>query len=569
MDGVIELLLYVQENDGVIPRTRYALKKEVTSRLYSANISFDSFCSTCFTIIRPEDGVYRCHNPLCVNPLPRPAKIGKLYSSSLVWQLFVVLKNYVQTTDSNNKFLLLKLRINADGAPLAKSKIGPSIWPVTANITNLPKHCRFHPSCTLLLGLWQGPCKPKLDQLLSFCFNQLEAFRRPQGVALHFSQDCVVNVKIAIDLFIGDAPARSEATNMVGHAGYYGCLNCFSRGEYLFGAVRYPFVPYDELDIRGNNEIAEVGATMNVNNEHYLGVKPGVTTLSQFDVQIPFQTPPDCMHVLWEGVVKNLFDILLERNDYIDNVSSNRLRNILKTCHFPIQLISNRFSENIISWFKQAFNGTRGQASQIVSRFMFYQLSNQQDTNNDDIILKNEISIDKLTPAQQMSFREMNQNVRLYSSAVALKQRYDATSLHKGAKRKLPRSFAIVLERPGQPSSIGNVAAFFNVDNQAYCIFQPFTIIDDNVVRTFVQACDQGVVQVPDLNGQPLLHTLQFALHNNNNVVRALRCYRFAKQVTESPIAIPFPVGAERLLYFECDDNRQHFIGVPWHIDEE
>ena len=330
IDDVISLVKFASENTQLpIPESRYMLEKEVKQRFYKTNVTFSLFCTSCFSSLNYENSIYRCSNNLCPDPLPRPCKVAKLYTVSLAWQLLVVLRNFCNTLQPTNPDgsadLILKLRINTDGAPLAKSKTGPSIWPVTANILNLPKHCRFHPACVILLGLWQGHSKPKLNALLASCFAQLDDFRSVDGVRLNFPGGRVCNVKITIDLFIGDAPVRSEGANMMGHAAYYACLDCFMKGCYFSGAVRYPYVPFEQLELRQTNEIAEVMRNLNGNISNDRGVKPGISTLSLYGVEIPHQTPPDSMHVLWEGVVKDIFDSLLSRGDYIDSISNNKL----------------------------------------------------------------------------------------------------------------------------------------------------------------------------------------------------------------------------------------------------
>ena len=162
------------------------------------------------------------------------------------------------------------------------------------------------------------------------------------GKLIRFNEEISCRVIVELDMYIADAPARSDGLNMVHHNGQYSCPDCMEGGEYVnaLRARKFPYRPYHELQLPANNEVAE-DARNNVIPQ--FGVKPGEQTLARYGLELPRDSPPEPMHVLWEGVVKDVINILLSRRDILVNESRVQLERQLRKLHLPIQLASGRF----------------------------------------------------------------------------------------------------------------------------------------------------------------------------------------------------------------------------------
>lgn len=83
----------------------------------------------------------------------------------------------------------IALSISVDGVPLFHSS-SMSMWPVYLAILNLPPNIRMNAENMLLAGLWVGPKKPAMKQLLDPVVLKLQDLHT-KGLAFSLPSGCV------------------------------------------------------------------------------------------------------------------------------------------------------------------------------------------------------------------------------------------------------------------------------------------------------------------------------------------------------------------------------------------
>lgn len=99
-----------------------------------------------------------------------------------------------------------------------------------------------------------------------------------------------------INAFICDIPANSFITFTKGHSGYYSCMKCTAKGEYIHNRMSYPYL--NSFPLRTNNDFR-----LKLQPNHHTGTSileciPNIDMVKDF--------PSDSMHLLYLGVVKKL-----------------------------------------------------------------------------------------------------------------------------------------------------------------------------------------------------------------------------------------------------------------------
>ena len=104
------------------------------------------------------------------------------------------------------------LLLNTDGVPVFKSS-KCTLWPVYLAISSLPPHIRMNSDYILLAGVWSGPIKPNIAQLLAPILAKIRELNS-KGIAVQ-TPDGVKRVRGKLLLGLFDAPAKAVATNMM------------------------------------------------------------------------------------------------------------------------------------------------------------------------------------------------------------------------------------------------------------------------------------------------------------------------------------------------------------------
>jgi hypothetical protein len=184
-------------------------------------------------------------------------------------------------TKYNLKVNPLKLIVNIDGLPVFKST-NSQFWPVLGYISETE-------TPPFVIGVYYGTSKPKSSkEYLSDFVDEL--------VTLQNSGFSVLNTHFSVKLFatVCDAPAKSFVLGVKGHTGYYGCVKCEVKGEYINRRVCYPDIdaPVRTYNNEPSNFIEE-------------------SAFDSLGVDFATDFPLDYMHLVCLGVTKKLLHLWL------------------------------------------------------------------------------------------------------------------------------------------------------------------------------------------------------------------------------------------------------------------
>ena len=124
----------------------------------------------------------------------------------------------------------LTLMIHADGAPLIRSS-HQSLWPLFANIVEIPPPFREYQRNILLLALWSSRKKPDVDVFLNAVLAQLETLMQFGTTICIGNQEYYFIVRV--QGFIADLPAKSLFLKTINFNGNNACTWCLTPGMLL------------------------------------------------------------------------------------------------------------------------------------------------------------------------------------------------------------------------------------------------------------------------------------------------------------------------------------------------
>ncbi|XP_067214367.1 uncharacterized protein [Linepithema humile] len=140
--------------------------------------------------------------------------------------------------------ILLTFNFNVDGAPISKSSKS-SMWPIQLIINELPKNIRFR--YILLAGICITKSEPN-SQFMNLYMNVfIEQIRdlMKNGIVISLENGKKCNFILQPLCSSVDSVARPIIQNRFQFNGYFGCSWCYHYGEYVNGAMRYPFMDDD------------------------------------------------------------------------------------------------------------------------------------------------------------------------------------------------------------------------------------------------------------------------------------------------------------------------------------
>lgn len=124
----------------------------------------------------------------------------------------------------------LTLILHADGAPLVRSS-QQNLWPLFANIVEIPPPYREYQRNILVLALWSSRKKPDVDMFLNAVLSQLKTLME-HGTTIVIN-DQEYHFVINIQGFIADLPAKSLFLKTINFNGNYACTWCHARGKLI------------------------------------------------------------------------------------------------------------------------------------------------------------------------------------------------------------------------------------------------------------------------------------------------------------------------------------------------
>ena len=229
---------------------------------------------------------HSCHSSLpkdarTLMKTPRTCEIINISPGQYVH--FSLLDGIIRTLDtSSSVFSDLHLQISVDGIPISKSS-SKQFWPILGFISG--SGCQ-----PFEIGIYCGDEKPKsvsdyLNIFLSDLRKVLEEW------VLYKSQ----HIKVILEAFVCDAPARAFLKSVKCHGGYSACEKCNVYGEYYENRVVYVTdsteVPRTDFSFRQQHDA-----------DHHTGTSP----LLEIPINLVTVFPYEYMHLICLGVVRKL-----------------------------------------------------------------------------------------------------------------------------------------------------------------------------------------------------------------------------------------------------------------------
>lgn len=242
---------------------------------------------------------------------------GKYIHFSLVENLHKIIKNHI--ISETEIHINLKLNINVDGLPIAKSS-GSQFWPILGdvvidNITTDP----------FLIGLFHSNKKPENpNEFLKFFVDEYKSIEK-NGLII---EDKVYSIKLAC--IICDAPAKAFIANIKNHTGYHGCTKCICEGDYL--ERRVVFLSTD-CTLRTNESFRN-----RTDTEHHRGP----TILEELNIDMIKQLPIDYMHLVLLGVTKRVLLLWTKGNKAV-RLKKNQIENLNEMYLLTSQYVPSNF----------------------------------------------------------------------------------------------------------------------------------------------------------------------------------------------------------------------------------
>ncbi|KAI8119750.1 hypothetical protein CVS40_9025 [Lucilia cuprina] len=179
----------------------------------------------------------------------------------------------------------IELDFNIDGLPISKSS-NKQIWPILCSV--VPNED------VLLVGVYEGYTKPKcVNEYLSPLISEIKNIIS-NGLTFNFR-----NYNVSVRCFIMDTPARSFVLSCKGHTGYYSCIRCTQKGEYINHRLVFP--ANESAPSRTNESFRG-----RIQREHHNNLSP--TIVEQLNIDIVNQFILDYMHIICLGVVRTLLN---------------------------------------------------------------------------------------------------------------------------------------------------------------------------------------------------------------------------------------------------------------------
>lgn len=183
----------------------------------------------------------------------------------------------------------IKLNFNIDGLPLSKSS-GSQFWPILAAPVE-----KFYVA-PFPVGIFHGIKKPEsVNEFLLPFVNEGKIILGEGGIFINN-----VLVKIIINCFICDAPAKAFISGVKNHTGYFGCTKCVVEGDFLENRVVFL-----ELDCTSRTD--ESFATRHQPEHHR-----EYSVLESLGIGMVSKIPLDYMHLVCLGVMKKLLQFWIK-----------------------------------------------------------------------------------------------------------------------------------------------------------------------------------------------------------------------------------------------------------------
>lgn len=191
----------------------------------------------------------------------------------------------------------IKLAIGIDGLPISKSS-GGQFWPIMAYIID----SHLISSTVFPVGLYYGNLKPNdsNDYLQDFVKEMHELLTN----GINFNNS---NLKVFLNVFCCDAPAKAFILKIKGHSGFSSCSKCHIEGEYRNNRVCFPYSSIKSA-LRTHESYISISDEDHHTHSRSLSI---LSELPNIDIVNIFSI--DYMHLVCLGVMKKLLTLWMSK----------------------------------------------------------------------------------------------------------------------------------------------------------------------------------------------------------------------------------------------------------------
>ncbi|XP_021708622.1 uncharacterized protein LOC110679023 isoform X2 [Aedes aegypti] len=201
----------------------------------------------------------------------------------------------------------ITLSVNTDGAAAYRWSINKPCYPIFVVVNNLPPRIRFDKKNLLMAAIWLNKGEPNIPLFFQeFCEEMMRLSKD------FIIQSDVYNVVVVQNCL--DSVARPKLQNSTQFNGRFGCSVCNHEGKVVNGnQIRYPFKTTDNRD---HSETRQLMIEAHNTGTSIKGIKGLSVFLSipHFDIVRGF--PPDYMHSVLLGVVKQLWELFTASSNH-------------------------------------------------------------------------------------------------------------------------------------------------------------------------------------------------------------------------------------------------------------
>ena len=227
-------------------------------------------------------------------------------------------------------FETLLVNINVDGTPLFKDSRRFHCYPILVKLCNYPK--------IVCVGFYlsENERSNKMpdvnDFLVKFVIDMRELLCEGMNIGGRI-------VKVSINAFVCDAPARSALKKIVNHNSYFACERCIQRGGYASGHVI--------LNNVDSVKRTDTGFISKLNVEHHLSGP--LSILCDIGVGLVSKFALDYMHLTLLGVTKRLLTYLKvpKKTNVKCNLNSTMLQEFHNNIISVSQHVPSEFCRNM------------------------------------------------------------------------------------------------------------------------------------------------------------------------------------------------------------------------------
>lgn len=221
---------------------------------------------------------------------------------------------------------VIKISFNIDGLPISRSSKG-QFWPILAHLDNF----EFRP---FVVGIYYGHAKPFCaSEYLKYFIDDLKVLL-DEGITVDER-----TMKLEINNFVCDAPARAFIKGTKGHNGYFACERCQIEGEYSY--ISHTVCFYEDHDCLARTDESFRSRRQ---PEHHIST----SLVEELPIDMVNSFPLDYLHLILLGITKKLIHFWMEGNrSYKIKLSANDISRISARIVFAGLSLPKEFSRAV------------------------------------------------------------------------------------------------------------------------------------------------------------------------------------------------------------------------------